>query len=333
MDQIAALRWVQANVAKFGGDPSSVTVFGESAGGSSILHLLATPSARGLFAKAIVESGGGWFEPSSLAQKEAEGVEFASSESLPGADATLAQLRALPVEKTLNIPAKLGFGPFVDGRLIKETPTAAFANGDAIRVPLIIGSNSFEASLMRMFSIPASSFTARATPEARAAYQSDSSSEETLGQALFTDYIMGAPAHWVATQASSGAPSYLYHFSYVASARRRQESGAGHGSEIPYVFATGSDLASHFGISLTDEDRAMEKLVHSCWVAFAKSGKPDCGGMTWPAYTRANDDLMEFGDKTGPASGFRKAQYEALTASMPALSVSAGAPQTQQSPH
>src|SRR5262249_8539700 len=162
-----------------------------------------------------------------------------------------AQLRGLPVEKTFDIPPKLGFGPFVDGRLVKETPTAAFADGDAIAVPLVIGSNSFEASLMRMFSIPASTFTARATPEIRAAYRADATSEESLGQSLFTDYIMGAPAHWVAAQASKHAPSYLYHFSYVVSVRRSQEPGAGHGSEIPYVFATGSELAGRYRVTLS----------------------------------------------------------------------------------
>lgn len=179
---------------------------------------------------------------------------------------------------------------------------------------------------MRMFSIPASAFTARATPEIRAAYLADARSEESLGQSLFTDYIMGAPAHWVAAQASKRAPSYLYHFSYVASPRRSQESGAGHGSEIPYVFETGGDLAARYGISLTDEDRAMEKLVHSCWVAFAKTGKPDCnGGLAWPAYSHASDELMEFGASSGPVSGFRAAQYQALQARMPATSATAGA--------
>ena len=210
------------------------------------------------------------------------------------------------------MPSNLGFGPFADGRLIPESPTRAFADGSAADVPLIIGSNSFEASLMQSFNIPPDRIIGRLTPAAREAYAGDGGDDATLARAVFTDSVMGAPAHWVAGKEASGAPSWLYHFSYVAAMQRDRVPGARHGSEIPYVFSTGSALASRFGISLSPEDTAMESLVHACWVAFAKTGKPACGGETWPAYTRANDTLMEFGPKSGPVSGFRKAQYEAL---------------------
>jgi para-nitrobenzyl esterase len=306
MDQLAALRWVKRNISAFGGDPGNVTVFGESAGGVSVLTLLSLPSAPGLFARAIVESGGGWETQRTLADEEKKGVALAAGAGL-GADATPDQLRALPAEALLNAPMSIaGVGPFLDGRFIKEGFTRAFAGGREAGVPLIIGSNSDEASLMKLFNIPASAVTSRMTADVRSLY---SGSDDVVGPQVFTDSVMGAPARWIAAQASAGAPSFLYHFSYVPTLRRNSVPGAAHGSEIPFVFGS---WPSVFDNLASPDDHAMEALVHACWVAFAKTSKPACGGMTWPAYTPANDTLMEFGEKSGPETGFRKAQYDAL---------------------
>ena len=312
MDQMAALAWVKANIAAFGGDARNVTVFGESAGGMSILALLATPSAKGLFDKAIVESGGGWQPAPTLAQEEAKGVALASGAGLPGAEASVAQLRALPVDKLIVSGGGAGtIGPVADGRLLKESPSKVFAAGREIDVPLVIGSNDFEASLMRAFPIPPEILLKRLSAEQRALYTAGGETPEAAAQAAYTDVVMGAPARWVAAKTSGGAPSWLYHFSYVASAQRDRTPGAAHGAEIVYVFGTGSKLA---GRVASDEDKAMESLIHACWIAFARDGRPACGPEPWPAYAPAEDRLMAFGVKSGVRQGLRQPFMKAAEA-------------------
>jgi len=308
MDQIAALKWVQRNIRAFGGDPANVTVFGESAGGQDILALLSTPAAKGLFARAMVESGGGWAPPTPLAKAEAQGQTLATRLRLP-ADATVDQLRALPVEALTDSVGR--YGPIVDGRLMSESQTQAFARGHNIHVPLVIGSNSFEASLMQSFGIPASAFLATVPAETRAAYAHEAPDDAVLASEVFTDQVMGAPARWIAAKSSAAAPTWLYYFSYVRVSQRARLPGANHASEIPYVFES-QDAIPVYSSEIVDEDRAVAKLMHACVVGFARTGAPACpGGQAWPAYTPAGDQLLEFGEKTGVRDHWRKPQLDA----------------------
>lgn len=305
MDQIEALRWVRRNITAFGGDPGNVTIFGESAGGSSVLALLAAPSARGLFHKAIVQSGVPWGVQVSLPAKEAEGI--ATAKALGVAEAASADdLRAVPVEKIVAING--AFQPFVDGKILPSTGAQALALGRAADVPLIVGWNSGEDSLMGPGPLSASQLALR--PEVRAAYGAENS--EIMARAAFTDARFGAPARWVAAQAASGKPSWLYHFSYVATRLRPAVKTAAHAAEIPYVFEYWGRRTPMSVVS--DEDRAMAGLMHGCWVSFAKAGTPKCGAEAWPAYDARSDRLMEFGAASGVRTGFRKAQLDAQQA-------------------
>jgi para-nitrobenzyl esterase len=317
-DQLEALRWVQKNISGFGGDPSNVTVFGESAGGMSVLSLLAAPASKGLYAKAIIESGLGWHKVRTLAEAEADGAQIATAVGLPGVDATADALRAITPDALVAATPKDGNGPLVDGVILPEALTAAFAKGDVQHVPIIIGTNSNEGTLLR----PAAAGTALLAalpPEsvagARAYYGAAANDDYGLARRLFRDGVFTAPARWVARQVGAAQPAYLYHFDYVASYFRSKSDGVAHGYEIPFVFDSWKHIP-HASLILTDEDKAETALVHSCWVSFAKTGVPQCqGAPEWPKYTAQSDSLLDF---TLPAAvvktGFEKPMLDRLEA-------------------
>lgn len=307
MDQIAALEWIQRNIAAFGGDPQRVTVFGESAGGASTLYLLANPRAQGLFQGAIVQSGGGLQRPTSLPEQESRGVEAVQRIGL-SANATMAQLRAVPAERwndALGPLQGLGFGPFIDGQLITEAPSRAFAEGRALDLPLMIGANDNEASVIATLGGDGALALLGAGQEHLRSLYGEASDDEYRRQAL-GDAFFVAPAAWIAMQASGGAPSYLYHFTYVPERRRGRTPGAGHGTEIPHIFQSWDQLPIPHGF-ITDEDEAFGRMMSSCWVSFAQTGVPHCAnGPEWPAYTRESDQLMLFAPQTRVAQQPRR---------------------------
>jgi para-nitrobenzyl esterase len=320
MDQIAALQWVQRNIAAFGGNPNNVTIFGFSAGGVSVHSMLASPKARGLFHKAIVESGGSrdsvltarpmskdGIDPNYPVSAETIGIQFARSIGIEGTDqAALAKLRALSAEDVLRgAPAQPGTNapsyettPILDGKLITETAETAYTARHQPRVPLMLGSNSGDTAGNRVRARTKEEFFARYgrwNAEAKAAYDPDGTTElPTMVSRANDDFGQAEPARFAANAfAANGSPVYLYRFSYVQTSMREQmRAGAPHGGEISYVFGT---LSGGRGGAPTADDLKVSKMAQSYWVNFAKTGDPNGADLpTWPRHVAGKDQIFDF---------------------------------------
>jgi para-nitrobenzyl esterase len=345
LDQIAALRWVQRNIAAFGGDPTRVAAFGQSSGAMDVTCLMMSPLARGLFQRAISESGTctGPFaalkEPvtsnSEHPAAEESGRQLAKALGVSGAADLVGAMRAKSADDILAAMSRdygIAHEVIVDGWVIPEQPDRLLAEGRQLSVPFMVGSNRDEyRSLAGAFPVPSmagypeqllgalgSSAPLRAfVPRLLETYPAADTGEAR--RRLFeanTDGGFGSGARYFAramTKAGQGSV-YLYYFTHVIPTPGGQALGAFHTGEIPFVF--GSDMGWPNG----PRNAELKNAISGYWVQFAATGDPNRRGLPkWPRYESASDRYLELGDTIRVGSRLRERQYDLLDDAQAAL--------------
>lgn len=314
-DQIAALAWVRECISAFGGDPEQVTVFGESSGGASITTLMVSPAAEGLFHRAIVQSA-----PATSVYGPERGAAMAARFlELVGVDpADIGELRdmhfnrlvaagdTLCYEVPTRVPGTLGLSPVVDGDIVPRYPVAAFQKGLSHRIPLIIGTNHDEPSIFRFMKSPLMPITSDTVSEMFRAIAHDHAdlpayriaeimaaypdrNKPAGAQAMARDAGFLMPSLWIADAHSRHSPTWMYRFDHATPMLKAARVGAGHATELPYVFGTFGTLNRDptFWLGGRKPAMAVSARIQRRWLAFARYGVPAAldASKHWSPYT------------------------------------------------
>jgi para-nitrobenzyl esterase len=328
MDMVAALRWVRENIAQFGGDPGNVTIFGESAGSFAVSTLMAAPDARGLFMKAIGESGGAFgnvLALGSLATREKRDQDWVESLGVKN----LAELRAMSADKVLEEAKKKGvgwFAPVIDGKLVREAVPETYEQGRQAHVPLLAGWNRDERAGTLSKGMTAEKWRAFAveqygphSEEFLAVFPASSDEQAAQSADAYTTigFIGLGTWEWVEAQSKTGGePVYRYHFELPATPSEMHPEGkyAFHSDDLEYVFGT---LDVRRGAVWRPEDRKLSEEMMDYWTNFAKAGDPNGPGLPeWPRYDRTQSVVrLDRATHAGPDPA--RAQYEFLMENEP----------------
>ncbi len=329
LDQIEALRWVRDNIGAFGGDPQQVTIAGESAGALSVIALLSSPAARGLFAKAISQSG---YMPSyralheasyGLPSAEAAGAALAQA---AGVASNAAALRAADLVKLFQAGVATGWlpEPVIDGVVLTRQLAETFARGEQAKVPVLAGFNEGEirSLLFLMPKAPATQAAYEADVRRRFGAQADAYLAVYPGadpradvMASIRDGLYGFAAQYVVRQqAAAGQPAYLYFFRHSTPAEHARDLAAFHASELPYVFDRLEVLAKIAPNwprpPATSAETELSQAMLHYWTSFVRDGVPTAPGMpAWPAFTERDHAYLDIGERPVAARDLQPAAF------------------------